>query len=355
MAATERTLRLQRRLERDLKRITDAHTRALVAAWAEAWDEIVPDLTAVLVEMLSNGEKITRTQMLRSARLRAALDAIATRLGQLAAEAGVLVVGDLRRVIDEAGGAQASVIDSQLPPGSGLLDDLESWARVDERQIAAIVRRSTQQITSRNRVMSRAAYEAVRRELIRGVASGSNPRQTARRIVRRVEYRFNGGLNRALTIARTETLDAHRAATALAQAQHADVLAGWIWLADLSPRICPACLAQHGSRHPLTEPGPLGHQNCRCTRVPVVKPWAELGHVIPEPPSLIPDARAWFDSLPVDTKRDILGRTRYAAYAAGAYPMSAWVVRRSTPGWRDSYVVSPAPGHSGGRRSRTAA
>ena len=200
MAVTARTLRLQRQIERDLRKITDAQTRALVSAWADAWDEVSPDLTATLLDMLTAGDKVTRAQLLRSQRLRRALAVIAASLEQLAHDAGVRIVGDLQQVIDQAGGAQASVIDSQLPPRSDLLAGLDSWSRVDDRQIAAIVARSTRQITSRTRPLSADAYGAVRRELLRGVASGSNPRQTARRIVQRAEGRFNGGLARALTI-----------------------------------------------------------------------------------------------------------------------------------------------------------
>lgn len=355
MAVTGRTLRLQRRIERDLRKITDTHTRAIVSAWADAWDEIAPDLVAVLVEMLTDTEsRITRAQLLRSQRLRRALGVVAAQLERLADDAAVQIIGDLRQVIEDAGSAQASIIDSQLPAGSALLDGLDDWSRVDSEQLAAIVRRSTEQITSRTNRLSREAYTAVRRELLRGMASGSNPRATARRIVARAERGFNGGLNRALTIARTETLDAHRAAAALGQAQHADVLAGWIWLADLSSRICPACLAQHGTHHKLSEPGPLGHPNCRCSRMPVVKTWAELGLDVPEPASLLSDGQAWFDGLDKAAQLQILGPAKHAAYAAGDYPMASWVQRRSTRGWRDSYQPTPAP-QSGGRRSRSAA
>lgn len=352
MPVTRRTLRLQRRIAADLAKITDAHTRALVAAWADAWDEISPDLTAALLDLLTAGDKVTRAQLLRSERLRKALTVIAARLDALAAGAGVLIVGDLQRVIDEAGGAQASVIDSQLPANSNLLDGLDTWSRVDDRQIAAIVARSTEQITSRLRPLSADAYAAVRRELLRGIAAGSNPRAVAHRILARAERRFNGGLARALTIARTEMLDAHRAAAALAQAEHADVLIGWIWLADLTGRVCPACLSQHGTHHPLTDPGPLGHPNCRCSRMPEVKPWAQVGvHGVEEPPSLVPDAQSWFDGLPESEQRAILGPARLAAYRSGVYPMRGWAHRRSNAGWRDSYQVSPLPNRRGGRRA----
>lgn len=358
MSVTARTLRLQQQIAADVARINDDQTRVLVAAFADAWDEVAPDLTALLVEMLVDGDRITRRQLLRSTRLQRALAVIADNLAELATLTGITITADLQQVIDTAGAAQASIIDSQLPPGAADLVDIDAWARVDRDQIAAIVQRSTEQITSLTRPLSADAYQAVRRELLRGVAAGSNPRETAYRIVRRAEQGFNGGLTRALTIARTETLDAYRAAAELGQAQQTDVLAGWVWLADLTGRVCPACLSQHGTRHPVTDPGPLGHQNCRCGRMPVTKTWADLGFDIPEPPPIIPDAQSWFNGLPEDEQRAILGPTRLAAYRDDRYPMSAWSTRRETDGWRDSYVVSPAPGRgaqSGGRVSRTAA
>lgn len=355
MAVTWRTLALQRGMAEQLKLITDGQTRVLVAAWVDAWDEIAPDLNAVLLEMLPAGERVTRAQLLRSTRLRNALAVIAEQLQALAAQAGVVITGDLQGVIDTAGAAQASVLDSQLPPGFMSSAQLDMWARVDGRQIEAIVKRSTQQITSRTKALSREAQTAVRRELIRGVAAGSNPRTTAARIMQRVEGRFNGGLTRALVISRTETLDAHRAAASLGQAQHTDVLAGWTWLATLDRRTCPSCWAQHGSEHPASEPGPFDHQQGRCARMPRTKSWAELGFDVAEPPSMLPDSGQVFAGLPEADQRTILGPGRYAAYAEGRFPMSDWSVRRSTPGWRDSYGVAKVPAQSGGRVSATAA
>lgn len=353
MPVTARTLRLEKQLRDDLATITDTQTRDLVKAWATAWDEVAPDLNATLLDMLVSGDRVTRTQLLRSTRLRKALAVIADQLDDLAATAGVRISDDLQQVIDTAGGAQASVIDSQLPPNAPELVDLDAWSRVDERQITAIVERSTQQITSLTKPLSTEAYDAVRRELIRGVAAGSNPRETARRMVARAEGGFNGGLTRAMTIARTETLDAHRAGAALGQEQHADVLAGWTWLAELSNRTCPACFAMHGSEHELTDLGPQGHQQCRCSRMPRAKTWAELGFTgIEEPPSLVPDAGEYFEGLPVADQKAILGPKRYDAWTQGEYPMGSWATKKSTPEWRDSYVVSPLP--SGGRGLRAA-
>lgn len=353
MAVTRRTLLLLDDLRAQLNTVTDTQVRDLVRAWSDAFDEVAPDLTAVLLDMLVSGDRVTRAQLLRSTRLQKALAVIADRLETLADQAGVRIVGDLAGVISTAGAAQASVIDSQLPPGFMSAGERDAWSRVDELQVEAIVKRSTEQITSLTKPLSAEAYQAVRRELIRGVAAGSNPRETARRMVQRVEGRFNGGLTRALVIARTETLDAHREAARLSQGQHPDLLLGWTWHAQLDTRTCPACWAKHGTPYEATDPGPWGHQQCRCARVPRVKTWAELGFDIEEPPSLLPNAEERFAELSQADQRAILGPRRFEAWAAGDYPMSAWAVRRSNDGWRDAFYVSPAP--SGGRRSRRAA
>src|SRR3546814_5067730 len=112
MPVTARTLRLEKQLRDDLAQITDTQTRDLVAAWVDAWNEVEPDLTATLLDMLTAGDRITRTQLLRSNRLRKALAVIADKLEDLATTAGVRITDDLQAAIDTAGGAQAPVHDS---------------------------------------------------------------------------------------------------------------------------------------------------------------------------------------------------------------------------------------------------
>lgn len=356
MAVTRRTLDLEAALRAVLQAVNDTQARALTAAWVTAWDEIAPDLNAALLEQFTSGDRVTRAQLLRSLRMRNALAVVADRLEALAADAGVLITGALGDVVDTAGAAQASIIDSQLPAGFLTPDDLATWTRVDPEQIAAIVKRSTEQITSRLAPMPVEQTAIVKRELVRGVAVGANPRRTAARMIRRAErVGFNGGLTRALNVARTETLDAYRAAAEVGQAPHADVLAGWTWLAQLDARTCPSCWAQHGQLHSLNDPGPLDHQQGRCARLPQTKTWKDLGFDIEEPPSLLPDAAAEFVGLDVATQREILGPSRHAAWVSGQYPMDAWPQRVSTDGWRDSYRVSSAPQSSNRGRSVSAA
>jgi hypothetical protein len=161
-------------------------------------------------------------------------------------------------------------------------------------------------------------------------------------MVRNLEGEFNGGLTRALNLARTEILDSHRAAAEIGQEQHDDVLEGWVWHAELNNsrgRTCPSCWALHGKVFSLSVPGPIDHQQGRCSRTPKTKSWADLGFDIDEPDDLIPNAREIFDSLPEAEQVAIMGRARLDLLRSGGVTWEDLTELRTTPEWRDSYGV----------------
>ena len=346
------TERVSARLDASLALILDEQARAATTAWVAAWDDVSNELLTALDELTATGVKPTRSQIMRSARLRNALLLIEDRLAGAFDTSAGRTIADLHRIVEQAGVGADLLVSTLLPADM----KVRSWTRVDPRQVDAIVARSTKQITARSLPLAPEATRVMKRELVRGLLVGENPRETARRMVRRTEGTFNGGLARALTIARTETLDAHRAASMLGYRQNADVLEGWEWHADLSSRTCSACWAMHGTIHPLDEPGPAGHQNCRCTGLPVLKDPAELGFETPDPVSIIPDAEARFNALSPAEQLDVLGPSRFAAWKAGEFPMSAWAQKRTTDGWRDSWVPAKAPaGFKGTTRAQALA
>lgn len=326
-----------------LARVLDGHTRSQVAAWVAAWDDVAPELEAALNELVLNAvdNRVRRVDVIRSQRLLNALEIIQSRLGDLVDASAAAVIDELANVVDYAGGMQQGIIASQLPQAAK--DDVTAWSRVSRDAVDAIVTRSTDQITKLSYPLSDEAAAVMRRQLVRGIAVGANPRAVAGRMVASTEGVFNGGLGRALTIARTEMLDAHRAAAALEDAANADLLTGWVWTSALTSRTCRSCWAMHGREFPLDQPGPEDHQCGRCTRVAKTKSWADLGFDIEEPPSLLPDASTLFDSLTPAQQQDILGRRGFDAWKAGDYPREQWTTKRSTDGWRDSWAPSKAP------------
>lgn len=317
-----------------LARITDAQTSSITQAWVRAWSEVSIDLLDSLTSVLADGAVVNTMAVVRYQRLAQALAAIADVLEDLAAMVGITITDDLEEVLALAEDGTAQLMAAQLLTDDDTLD----VRPVAPDELTAIVRRTREQVTSTSRPLADETYSVILREVTRGVAAGDHPRETARRMVDRAEDHWNFGQARAVNIARTETLDAYREAARVSQDTNADLLAGWVWIAHLGPRTCRSCLAMHGEVFTLAEPGPYDHQQGRCSRTPVLKgPDGE--------PELdwIPDAIEHLTSLPVADQKAILGQAGYRAWLAGEFPPELWVKKRTTPGWRDSYVPA-SPG-----------
>lgn len=346
MAIAPETLNLVGQMRVTLSRRTDTTTAAITRSWAAAWAELQPEWTAAIDDLIASstgGKWPARAQIARAERAQAALTATRAALADLGRQAGVTITEQLPALTGEATAWQSRIAASQYPAAAGgesvVVAGLQ-W--VDPGAIDAIVTRTSGQVTSLLRPLSAEATAAMRASLIRGVALGQNPQVAARRMVDRVQGRFEGGRHRAETIARTEMLDAHRAAAFAHDQANTDTLAGWVWTATLDSRTCPSCWVQHGGVHPVTDPGPLDHPRGRCARVPRTKSWADLGFPdLDEPGDVIPDGRAAFDALPVTDQVAVMGQARLDLYRSGRVSWGDLSQRRSTAGWRDSFGVTP--------------
>lgn len=343
--ASRDQLRIEAALDVVLASRLTAVERSLVEAWARAWDLVRPEMEAALLALAAEhaGGTITRAAVLRDARISAALEAVYGALDDMAARAPGLVGTVLIGVVTEAAVGQADVIRAGLT-GTLRAELRSSVVGADAGQVAAIIERTTQTITTRHYELAAEAQAAIRREMVRGIAVGDNPRRTASLAFRGIEDQWNGGLNRARVIARTEVIDGHRTAAMRTEQENADVLAGWEWITHGDERTCRACLSEHGRLHDLDEPGPLGHPQCRCARVPVTKSWEELGFTgMKDAESRTGTAQDLVDSMHEDELRAALGNDGYAAWKAGDYPIEDWSRRKTTKGWRDSIVPTKVP------------
>lgn len=323
----------------------DTATRTLTAAWVRAWDELSGLYSAALSDVLVLATTLGRWpyawELRQVDRLGRAQDAADTALRALAVRTGVAVTDAAGNAIRATGEAEPRLISSQLPAGEQIAAEAQFAHRVNPGALEALVARTGGQVTSAAWPLSAAATEGMKRALIAGVASGTSPRDTARQMMQRVEGGFNGGLARALNIARTETLDAYRATSQYAQAQNRDVLNGWIWTCSFGKRTCPACWAMHGSVHPLSDPGPWDHQSGRCARTPSLLPWSALGINLPEPDSVMPSARDQFDALSHADQLAVMGPRRLELLKSGRIDLPDLAVRRPAGDWRASYAPRP--------------
>jgi SPP1 gp7 family putative phage head morphogenesis protein len=345
VSINDETLRLARQLRIRVDREVDATVRDLVRSWARAWDEIHDawaQAADALIAASRDGAWPDQWTIARHDRAVAALLAANDKTAELAEHTGITVTDAAGRAVEFTPEFEARLIASQMPRAAGARADLVTrFNRVDATSLQWIVQRTTEQILGDASSLGVYAQEQMRRTLIRGVALGDNPRQAARRMVRQAEGAFNGGLTRALTIARTEILDAHRASASASQMANRDVLSGWVWLAQLDTRTCPSCLAKHGTVHDLDETGPNDHPQGRCARMPKARSWRDLGIDLDEPADITPDAQAWFADLERQQQLQVMGPARLQALDGGV-PWSDLTQQRTNPGWRDSWVPTPA-------------
>lgn len=346
MAVTNRTLQLLHQLRVDIGAETDDVVRALTSAWVGSWDALAEAWEAAVEQLADEVEANGGTwppawRLSRLRLLAVALLQTETALDTLAAQTQTAAAAGAAEVVALTAAAEPLIMASQLPAAAAAAAAEAYAAAVAPSALEAIGLRARQQITSTARPLSGAAMDAIRRQLVIGVAVGANPREVAPRILAATQGTFNGGLSRALNIARTEMLDAYRETSAAVHAANQDVLDGWTWIASLDRRCCPSCWAMHGTVHGIDQPGPWDHQQGRCSRLPKVKSWEELGITGVESEDLTPDATAVFGSLPLAAQLDVMGPARLALLTAGRVGLGDLAVRRENPSWRPSYVPRP--------------
>lgn len=168
-----------------------------------------------------------------------------------------------------------------------------------------------------------AASEQVQRELVTGLGLGLGPRE----IAARCRKALGGNLTRALTIARTETMRAYREASGRQMEADADLLEGWVWMSGNDGRTCAACLAMHGTVHPVGARLD-DHPNGRCSQVPRTQSWAALGKKYGIDLSDVPDSRVQvtpgtelFERMSPERQMAILGPGKFAAWQRGEFDL----------------------------------
>lgn len=373
MAVTRGTLAIVRNLRRDIGVEVDSAVRTLTSEWVDAWDGLAPAWQAAADELVAAAVRDGRwprpVEILRMGDVDRAMRGTIAALDKLAERTETVARAGADRVVQLDAEREARIIASQAPDmeaptlaqrvtqQTGSVEALrESWAlredargdvqllaqsRIRTDAVNVITARTGEQIHAAALPLAPQAVDSMRRELIRGIDVGANPREAAGRMVALAETGFNGGLTRALTISRTEMLDAYRATSHTIHNANADIVPGWQWLASYDARVCPSCLSLSGTQYPASEPGPQDHQQGRCTRLPVLASWAELGITAPEPPSAFPDAQEWFARQPRAVQLQIMGPTRLGLYRDGRVGWGDLSTVRQTPAWRTSRVPTP--------------
>ncbi|WBL18509.1 phage minor head protein [Citricoccus sp. NR2] len=340
MTITPDLVRLVRASRDRTVALTDQQVVDLTRAWIESWDTLAPEFEDALARLLSTADgAIPASVLARDQRLTQALTRSRQALDELEVYTGTRVTVDVGDAVLDAVNTRYTSLQSQLPPEApGAL-----LGRLDDEALDAIVARTTQQITSAAVGLSASAAAAVRAELIRGITVGSNPNVVARRMLRRTEGAFNGGLVRATRIARTEMLTAHRIADQDTALKNRNLITARIWLSTLDARTCSSCLAQHGTEWPVDAYGPEDHPQGRCVFVDKTKSWAELGFTGIEEPDmdLAAERDDWWENLTPEAQDRTLGKARADLLRNGDISWSDMSTLRRNPEWMDHYIETP--------------
>jgi SPP1 gp7 family putative phage head morphogenesis protein len=310
----------------------DRAVRSAVGEYVRVSDEAQSLLARLLrqeADLLTSGQTLSLEQLRQRERAQATLLAVQDRLAQLG-EAGQVaarnaITGEL---VPMAVDYENALIRSQLPA------NLQGFGvRVSPEALQAVVERADARLGYLRNVTADTARQ-INRTLTDGIVVGDNPRDAARTLLRRVGRAFDGGIVRAERIMRTEMLDSYRNANAVIQNANSDVVEGWEWWSSGDERTCAGCWAMHGEQFTNDVPGPDGHPNCRCARIPVVL--RSLAGDFPMGPS---KEELW-GRLDEQQKLRILGPTRYGLTDGGPPPRD-FAVQREAPGWRTYRVATP--------------
>jgi len=328
----ERTVTLARLQRGDVNLTVERAIRGAVGEYVRVADEAQATLARILrqeADLLAAGQRLSVETLRQQERARNVLLAVQDRLAALA-EAGQVAARDAitGELVPLAVDYENALIRSQLPPaaqGFGV--------RVSPEVLEAVVARSEDRLRYL-RNMTEDVARTVNRTLTDGIVVGDNPRDAARTLLRRTQRALNGGIVRAERIMRTEMLDAYRNAHAVIQNANRDVVEGWEWWSSADERTCAACWAMHGERFANDVPGPDGHPNCRCARIPVVLP--SLAGDYPAGPS---KDELW-DRLTDQQRLRVLGPTRYQLTDGGP-PPPTFATQVPAGEWRSYRIATP--------------
>ncbi|MEA3537602.1 MAG: phage minor head protein [Pseudomonadota bacterium] len=181
---------------------------------------------------------------------------------------------------------------------------------------------------------------ATKNALAQAIRIGVVEGETIPQITRRVRTVMKTTRSTAEGVARTAVGHISNAARARTYAENTDILKGVQWVATLDTRTCLRCQSLDGKVYPLDRGArPPRHISCRCTTVPVLKSWREMGLDADDMPA---GTRAsmngqvsgsityndWLKRMPAAVQDEALGKTRAALFRGGSLSISDFVDRQ---------------------------
>ena len=296
---------------REFKRLLAAREARQVQAMTARWMALESRLAAqiellarVWLERFQAGEEVSQAALFRFERYQALLAQVQAELEGYAVYADGLIANGQREMLQLGIGHAGAAIDATTGGAVGFMrlpiEAVENMAGLlaDGSPLRSLLLNAAKQAECADRMTS---------ALLEGTALGWNPRKTARAM----GDGLAGGMDQALTVARSEQLRVYREANRQAMAA-SGLVAEYMRLVTKDTRTCMACMVRDGERiaveRPLDE-----HPNGRCAQVPVV-----VGF---EPPQW-QSASDWFMTRSAEQQRAMMGTARWEAWRRGEFELS---------------------------------
>ena len=170
------------------------------------------------------------------------------------------------------------------------------------------------------------AVQGLTNSLLAGLAQGVSPVTTARMM----RDGFGMGFDRALTIARNETLRAYREASRM-QYEASEIVTRYMRMSAKDRRVCMGCLMADGTIYTV-ETAFEEHVCGRCTIVPMLGGKRLPGYV---------NGEKWFRGLEPDLQREMMGGRYYEAWKDGQFELKQLVKHVENETWGNSIAVTP--------------
>ncbi len=314
----------------------------LVGVYGSAYQRLAPEVERVAQKIQrarDAGDTPSTAWLYRVGRLSQLQEQAAREMVNFGAQAEDLITAAQRQTA-ERGGQEAEEL-TRVALGEGGIDVHVPWNRVPKEALKDLVGNLSDgsPLSDLFNQYGPAAATGLKDTLTTGLVAGWNPR----RIATAFREDMAQNLNRALVVARTETLRVYRESTRRSFEANSDVVDGWVWLATLTTRTCPCCWAMNGTFHGNDETLD-GHPCCRCCQVPKTKSAKELG-LGDETTSVaddIPLGETVFAQLSEFEQHAILGPRGYQLYSTGQVHLSDFVGRKENQAWGSMrFVLSP--------------
>ena len=267
-----------------LRRENDAALERLVAAYGEVYERLLTELRALeaeIVEARAAGQPVGADWLRRRRRFQRLLRQVREELARfgvvLEHELGTVARAGVRAAERDAMALTAARLPLLPQP---LLRRV--WDTLPVPVVEQVLGFLAEGSPLRRKLATFGEQAALRVEqaLVQAVVRGSSPRELAR-VMRR---EAGMGLTDALRYARTTQINAYREATRLAYVRNTRIVPEWTWVSALDPAgTCMACVARHGTVHPVTE-RLNDHDNGWCVMAPNPVSYRELGLNIDGPP-----------------------------------------------------------------------